>query len=202
MTTVGVAIPSIPVRPNELARALASVCAQTRLPDAICVVVDYNHEGAAATRNKAWRALGDVDFVAFVDDDDELLPHHLEALLAAQEATGADLIYPWFAVHGGTDPLAINGQPAEGHPFDDEAREHLLTVGNHIPVTVLVRRTALEAVGGFPQPMSAAWPNSSCEDWGCFIDLLNAGFTFHHHPERTWVWNHTDRNTSGRGDRW
>ncbi len=182
-------------------RALGSVVAQTCQPCEISVAVDHDHQGAAATRNRAWRN-SSAEWIAFLDDDDELLPHHLEALLAAHEATGADLVFPWFEVVGGTDPLAINGQPVLGHPFDDEAREHLLTVGNHIPVTVLVRRAALEAVGGFPQPGSDAWSNPTCEDWGCWIALLNAGYQFHHHPEVTWVWRHHCANTSGDPTRW
>lgn len=204
-STIGVAVPSIPVRPNELARALASVCAQTRLPDAISVAMDYGHEGAAVTRNRAWRALGDVDFVAFLDDDDEFEPFHLAVLLASALETGADVTYAWTTVAGGWDPLAINGKPAEGHPFDDEAREWLLNSGNFIPVTTLVRRSALEAVNGFPKPGSARWAHESNEDWGCWQDLLRAGFTFHHVPGvRSWIW-HWDLmtpesigNTSGR----
>jgi glycosyltransferase involved in cell wall biosynthesis len=184
---VAVCIPSIPVRPNELARALASVAAQTYPVYEINVASDHDHEGAAATRNRAWRATS-APWLILLDDDDELYPFHIEALLAEAETSGASLIYPWFDVGNGWDPLAINGKPAEGHPFDDEAREHLLTVANHIPVTVLVRREALEAADGFPLPMSERWPHAQNEDWGAWVSMLNAGFTFHHLNRRTWKW--------------
>lgn len=204
--TIGLAVPSIPVRPNELARALTSVCRQTRLPDAISVAMDYGHEGAAVTRNRAWRALGDVDFVAFLDDDDEFMPHHLELLLASALETGATLTYSWFVVCDGWDPLAIKGEPAFGHPFDDVAREEILTSSNFIPVTTLVRREALEAIDGFPLTNSERWPNASNEDWGLHQDLLRAGFTFHHVAIRSWIWNWNSLggpgNTSGKGDAW
>lgn len=201
MPTVGLAIPSIPPRWPLLERALRSVCRQTRVPDRINVVVDYGRQGAAATRNAAWRGLGDVDYVAFLDDDDELLSSHLERLL--DTIGDADLCYPWFDVVGGTNPLAINGKPPLGHPFDDEARTAMFEVGNFIPITVLVRRQLLEEVGGFPVPgTGSVWEHDECEDWGCWQAMLRAGATFVHLPEITWQWHHDSGNTSGRADRW
>lgn len=49
-------IPSIPPRVKMLRRALASVLTQTRAPDAISVAIDHDHEGSAATRNRALAA--------------------------------------------------------------------------------------------------------------------------------------------------
>jgi hypothetical protein len=34
------------------------------------------------------------------------------------------------------------------------------------------------------------------------LALLNAGATFYHLPEQTFVWEHHGKNTSGRADRW
>jgi len=202
VTSVGVAIASIPPRTVLLAEALASVCAQTRSPDAISVQVDHLREGAAGCRNRAWRAL-DTDYVAFLDDDDLLKPEHLERLMVTAEETGADVVYPWFdlQVHGDLrndlDPLGMLGQP-----FVAAELEHR----NWIPVTLLVRRDVLSAVGGFPTPGSDRWPHSECEDWGCWQAVARAGGRFVHLPERTWVWRHHSLagfgNTSGRPDRW
>lgn len=213
MPSVGVAIPSIPARPDMLARALSSVTIQTRLPDQISVVIDHDHRGAAPTRNRAWQAL-QTDWVAFMDDDDELLPHHLERLLGHAEETGADLVYPWFhlnqlraggfirAESDGAGFLLVDGEDAEGRPFDEKAKTWILETGNFIPVTLIVRRSLLAEVGGFPTPGTEEWPHPTCEDWGCWQRLLRAGATFSHLPERTWIWRHHGRNTSGSGSRW
>lgn len=188
MTTIGVAIPSVPPRAELLAKALASVTAQRRLPDAISVAVDHDHEGPAATRNRALWAL-ETDWTAFLDDDDVLLPNHLEALVETAERTGADLVYPWFDVIGGRDVLARGGRP-----FDpDELRKN-----NYIPVTVLVRTKLAKDVGGFPPPCSEEWDAPDCEDWGFLLRLLDAGASFHHLPVITWKWRHHGRNFSGR----
>lgn len=196
MTTIGVAIPTIAPRTVLLRRALTSVLIQSRPPDAISVARDADHDGAATTRNRAWRAL-DTDWVAFLDDDDEFMQDHLQTLENAAQETGADLVYPWFEMAGGTDPLSW-----EGHEFDEEMRHYILNDGNGIPVTVLVRRDALVDVGGFPQPASDEWWHTECEDWGLWQRLLKAGCRFHHVPRRTWVWHHHAANLSGRGDRW
>lgn len=210
MTTIGLAVPTIPPRTEQLRRALTSVVAGQRLPDRISIVTDHGHNGAATTRNAAWRALGDVDYVAFLDDDDEWLPNHLRVLMFAALETKADLLYSYFTIPEGLpDPLALNGKPVLGHPFDDEAREEILASSNFIPITVLVRREALEAIDGFPSPNSERWPHPTNEDWCAWRDLLNAGYTFHHVPERTWLWHHwgygmpgVPGNVSGDPRRW
>lgn len=194
MTTVAVVTPTIPTRSTLLVEALASVAAQTRPPDAISVAIDLHHEGAAATRNRALAAV-DTDWVAFLDDDDLLEPVHLERVLDHAEETGADLVYPWFTVDGGTDPLGMEGQP-----FDPDA----LRRANYIPVTYLVRTKLIKAVGGFPGP---GWQDdlgiqlqpdvATCEDWAALLRMVDAGAVVVHLPERTWVWRHWGGNTGG-----
>ncbi len=175
--------------------ALRQVCA----PNEIHVSIDHVGVGAAANRNDAWRS-AKTDWVAFLDDDDLLFPNHLSTLLEFSD--DADLVYPWFELREGPDPLYVprNGQltPAFGVPFGDEQRDYVLTRGNFIPVTVLVRRELLEDVGGFPQPGSVEWPHETCEDWGCWQRMLRAGAKFRHVPERTWRWRWHGKNTSGR----
>lgn len=200
---VAVCIPSIPIRSVLLHRALTSVLNQSRQADEISVAVDVDHEGAAATRNRAWRNTT-ADFIGFLDDDDELFPGHLAVLLEAAEETGADIVYPWFELNVGNDkdPLYVNGVRAEGLPFDDESARFMLRMGNFVPVTALVRRSALEKIDGFPQCRTARWGHAECEDWGCWQDMLRAGFRFHHVNRRTWRWNWHEGNSSGRADRW
>jgi hypothetical protein len=120
----------------------------------------------------------------------------------SRRSAEADVVYPWFHLPTGVDPLFVhrNGElvPAFGVPFGDEQLNHLLTQGNFIPVTVLVRRAWLEFVDGFPTPGTARWPHAECEDWGCWQDLARYGARFKHVPERTWTWRWHGLNTSGK----
>lgn len=199
MTTIAVCIPTIPPRRDMLTLAVNSVQAQTRRPDELWVYVDVNGEGAAEARNNAWRQ-ATSEWIAFLDDDDQMYIQHLERLEAASD--DADLIYPWFDLPYGVDPLAVRVNDAYvspfGLPFTESHKNHILTEGNFIPVTVLVRRSLLEEVNGFPRPGSTRWQHDHCEDWGCWQDMLRAGARFKHVPEKTWVWNWHGGNTSGR----
>lgn len=208
VSTVTVVVPTIPPRAELLLRALDSITAQTRYPDAITIAIDNEGEGAAPTRNRGWRA-AQTDFVAFLDDDDEFLPQHLERLM--EVADDADMVYSWFEHVGWPewtperqDALAVmrNGQLVHplGVPFGPEQAAHMKRFA-FIPITALVRKSALEKSGGFPRPLSREWPRDDCEDWGGWLALLRTGARFVHVPERTWVCHHTndgERGTSGR----
>lgn len=192
-SAVTVCIPSIPTgaRAEMLARAVASVERQTLPPAALIVELDHDRTGAAATRQRALERV-DTPFVAFLDDDDELFPEHLRLLTEAQARTGADLVYPWFEVEGGTDPFT--GQ--FGRPFDpDELRDH-----QFIPITVLARTQSVRDAGGF-RDFPAEWGGSN-EDYRLWIAMLDEGCAFVHVPRRTWTWYHWHGNTSGSAKNW
>lgn len=197
--TVAVCVPAIPTRRVQLAAALRSVAQQTRLPEQLHVELDTSRSGAAVTRNRAWRR-ADTSWIAFLDDDDELMPEHLEVLMDHRD--GADLVYSWFELPEAPDPLAVPVDGVLRSPFGvefgPEQAEYLLTTGNFVPVTVLVRRDLLQDVDGFPIPGTERWPDDHCEDWGCWRDMVAAGAAFRHVPRRTWIWHHHGRNTSGR----
>lgn len=202
MRTPGVTavIPTIPPRSGKgyggkLARAIRSVMNQTHPVDAISIAVDLRHEGAAATRNRALARVA-TEWSAFLDDDDEWMPGHVERLLAHAEATGADVVYPWFSVPQGWDPFGDR----EGQPFEEK---ELRDVRNYIPVTVLARTDLVRSVGGFENRNNSTEPGASpCDEWGCWLKLLDAGARFEHLNLRTWIWHWHGQNTSGRGDRW
>ena len=192
VATVGVAIPSIPSRERMLARAVRSVIHQTRPCDELSIVLDEDGAGAASTRNRAWRQLT-TDYVAFLDDDDEFLPDHLEQLLASAELHGADMVYPWFEVVGGVDPYPHRF----GQPFDPD---------NPIQTTIvcLWRRTALETIGGFPTVGRTADKDAlghrKGEDLLAVEALIAAGGSIVHLPARTWRWHHHEQHTFGLSD--
>lgn len=199
---VTVCIPSIPRRTAMLQEAVRSVQTQTGVGDPIIAVnLDTEGVGAARSRNAALES-AKTKWVAFLDDDDLLYPQHLDVLTSYAEYQDADLVYPWFDLHEGVDPLAVRIGDRYvspfGLPFGPEHETHLRTEGNFIPVTVLVRRELLMDVGGFPLPYSEDWPHPTNEDWGCWRRLLDAGAKFAHAPERTWRWRWHHGNTSGR----
>ena len=204
--SVAVCIPSIPPRKRQLARAVSSVLNQDYPIAQIVVSFDNERLGAAANRNKTWLA-AQTDFVAFLDDDDELDRDHVSSLVQRQQETGADLVFPWHRIvryekERAPDILGCRG-------IADEAIIPRLRQSNFIPINVLVRTSALEAVGGFPIPNTVSWPHDDCEDWGCWLRLADAGYKFSHLDKETWTWHHwgwgtphDPGNTSGKADRW
>lgn len=209
MPTVGVSIASIPPRAALLARALASVCGQTWPPDQIVVHVDHESAGAPKAKNRALAAVT-TDWVAFLDDDDEFLPRHLEALAVCGNETGADLVYPWYEGIN-TELFHIVDDDGQlrvpfGVPFRQEHADLILSGDNFIPTTVLVRTALAKKVGGFGVSVTAGPHDNIDGDTGddrvLWARLLKADAKFVHHPERTWRWNsHVNdagAHTSGR----
>lgn len=187
---ITVIIPSIPPRSRLLARALKSVLDQTRTNIEVSVIIDAHREGPAAIRNRAIERAR-TPWVAFLDDDDEFLPDHLEKLYDCAKETDADVVYPWFELPVGWDPLGKFGVP-----FDPDA----LDKANYIPVTVLARTEKLKDVGGFVN--RGTIDTTTCEDWGLWLRLRDAGAKFVHLPERTWIWHWHGKNTGGSNKRW
>lgn len=204
--SVGVAIPSIPSRKKQLARTMGSVLGQTRYPDQVSVAVDTQRQGAAPTRNRAWRGLS-TDWVAFIDDDDEMMTHHLKACLEHAAESGADMVFPWFEIWKYGEPTKDDPLGARGVADADIPAK--LERSNFIPVTVVIKRELLQEVGGFPIPLTPEWPMRDCEDWGCWKRVVQAGGKISHLDQVTWRWHHwgygkkgTPGNTSGQPGRW
>lgn len=141
-----------------------------------------------------------TEYTALLDDDDTLKPEHLSALMMHAETTGADVVYGWFDVVGGTDPFP----QWEGLPWDDD-RPH------QVPITMLARTDLLRDLGGW----SYAWDPSQGEDPGVDADgnragedyrlilrAVAAGAKIAHLNQRTWQWFHHGKNTAGLPSRW
>lgn len=196
MDTVTVVMPHIPTRQFELTRAIASVAAQTVHPDDVIIATDRGRAGSAATRNRALYHAS-TSWTAFLDDDDEFLPKHIEVVLNHALRTGASVVYTGCRVvdaQGLIIPLH-DEWGRFGQPFDGE----LLQTKAYLPVTSLVL-TSLAKQALFGPPASV--PDSNYDDWGFYLRLLALGASFSHVPEVTWVWHHHGDNTSGRPDRW
>lgn len=190
---VSVIIPHVPVRPNSLVKAIKSAVTQTVRPREIIVSTDLDREGAGPTRNRAL-AKAMTTWVAFLDDDDLLLPNHLQVLLDAAESFGADVIYSGCHVIGKDGQVLPRKEEwgRFGLPFDAD----LLRKRSYMPVTSLVR-TSLAQRAWFEAPEGSLY-----DDWGFYLRLLDLGAQFYHVPEVTWLWHHNGKNTSGQPERW
>lgn len=186
---ISVVIPTIPTRQPLLMRALASVSAQTLRAAATVIETDTGRLGAAAARNRALESV-ETEWVAFLDDDDELLPDHLKLCARYATLTGVDVVYPGYEVVGGPDPVGCFGLD-----FDPV----LLQRRNFIPVTTLCRTELMLAAGGFQERTDEN--GDPCEDWGLWLAMLDRGAKFGHLPQKTWRW-HLGDTTRGRPDRW
>lgn len=176
--SVAVVTASLPERAARLAEAAASVAAQTAQPAAHLIGVDYARRGPEAVRNDLV-AGATTDWVAFLDDDDLLFPHHLATLLAA--SADADVVYSFCEVEG-------RGGWTPNHDFDAA----VLRSYNFIPVTALVRRAAFVLAGGF------AGGTHPTEDWDLWRRLLDGGAVFRCVPEVTWRYRFHGANATTR----
>lgn len=187
---ITVVIPSIPPRAHLLERAVNSVKAQTLQPAEIIVSMDTQRRGAPHTRQQGLDKV-ETPWVAFLDDDDEMLPNHLATLAQGALDHGADYVFSWYQVIGGTDPLPHFG------------REWTRDDPTQTTITTLVR-TSLAKKIGFVEPIPGEQIHGQTlgEDFRFTCGISNIGGKIVHIPKRTWLWHHDSGNTSGRPDRW
>jgi glycosyltransferase involved in cell wall biosynthesis len=165
---IGVVIP-VYRRQAELNRALASVNAQTVPASAIVVVDDGSpvpieleapfdddprvtlvrlpvNLGASGARNAGARLLG-TEWVAFLDSDDEWLPHHLATSIPLLDP-GVALVVSGFRAHAPTRAHSTDVVPVFGR---NPTRQ--LLRGEHTPLTAssMVTQRALLVEHGFDE---------------------------------------------------
>lgn len=180
-----------------LGRAVASVMAQDLPAAALSIAADIERQGAAATRDRALRAVR-TEWTAFLDDDDQMQPEHLRVLMEAAEESGADYVFSYYTVANADGTLLPHVDPLQhfGRPFDS-AHPHQTTI------TVLVRTELAQEVGFHTPPEGALIDGQKYgEDYAFTVACATAGAAFLHVPQRTWLWTHHGRNTSGLPSRW
>jgi glycosyltransferase involved in cell wall biosynthesis len=134
------------------------------------------NRGVSAARNAGWR-YASSSLIVFLDSDDALLPHYV----ASQEAymhrnPDAAVVYCDAELFG-------NGVP-QGHRFMQQnpstglvSLAALVEQRCTVLTTVMARRPALEAVGGYDETLR------SSEDFDLWLRLLNAGFCISYQTE-------------------
>jgi GT2 family glycosyltransferase len=193
---VGVIVPVHGFAPY-LAEALDSVLEQVPAPDAVVVVDDGSDEplalhpdhagrcmlvrrevcgGPAAARATGLRALAaTVALIALCDADDAWTAGKLAAQLDALERSPEAAACFGRALVVGPDGRPTGERWDEPSPGARPGAEMLvqLYAANPIPTSsVVLRRPALEAVGGFHSPVRLA------EDWDLWLRLAAAGHAF------------------------
>jgi len=187
-------------RPHYLGEAIESVAQQTVRPNEVVVVNDGGTDPSPVLERfrellpirlvslpkpagrvvAAQQGLAEARgaLVGFLDDDDQLLPHHLEVLLGAF-ANGARVAYSNVEVRhveGKESRVVARGLFAE--PFDPER----LLFENYIPIMAVLFEAALaREVGGFDTSLSYF------EDWDLW-QRLAARTPFVHCPVVTAVY--------------
>jgi glycosyltransferase involved in cell wall biosynthesis len=150
-------------REKLLERAVASVRTQTVMPRAHFVIPDLRRQGGAFIKNRLMR-LVDTEYVIILDDDDVLLPQHIETLWENRHL--ADVIYSY-----------SDGNTRYNRPFSSED----LLKDSIVSHTALFPVSLFREVGPFP--LVAGY------DWEFWKTALAAGRTFHSVPIVTWTYD-------------
>lgn len=183
---VTIVIPTIPTRAMMCKRAILSAERQIHRPIEIQATLDENHDGAWVTRQRGAEMVK-TEWMAFLDDDDELLPWHLSHLLRLADLCEADMAWGWFHVVGGGDPFPHY-----------RGRQYRPDNPHIVPITYLIKTKLFQSGPGFQPDEAGAWDNQDQP----VIDHAYANGQLVATDHVTWLWHHHGRNTSGLPTRW
>lgn len=191
---------TIPGREQLLAENLTSVNAQT-IP--VTAQLVYSHPIGdqeaqieyARAKNSLLSAVT-TPWVAILNDDDSWLSHHIETVLP--HLGNADVVYSWDA---------DGHKPRENcNDWTTEALRETFAHTNFVDGNCLIRRSALQAVGGFPTDWEGPGPwdgghyeasIARFEDWRLWQLLIVQRARFRCVPVATWIYGKTPGQICG-----
>jgi len=163
-SAVSVITATVPDRQHLLLEAIACVEAQTSPVAEHYIGIDTNRKGGAFIKNGLIDMV-QTEWVQILDDDDILMPHHIERLLK-EAVDGVDVVYSY-----------AKGENYSGWynvPFSPDK----LFENNNISHNALVRKSLFDKIGKFGTEYGY--------DWTFWCRAVAAGATFVCIPEVTW----------------
>ncbi len=136
---VTVCTSTIPTRVELLQRAVLSVQNQTLKVKEHSIKLDSEKLGQPAVLDQIINE-ATTKYVAILDDDDELLPNHIELLYKKIVETDADLVFPHFRYSNLSD--AGHLEKFRGLPWDNNNP-------HQVAITWIAKRQSILDVGGF-----------------------------------------------------
>ena len=128
-------------------------------------VIDQVNSGLSSARNMGWQACT-APYILFLDADNKVEPEYMERATALLDADSAlSVVY--------SDMIEFGAR--EGIVKRSDINLPMLLVGNRVDACAVVRRSAIQAVGGYDQAMRDGY-----EDWELWIRMLSQGHRFAH----------------------
>jgi hypothetical protein len=189
---------TIPTRANLLNRAVESVKAQTLQPAHHLIMEDTKKIGGAGVLDKLLKKVT-TKYVAVLDDDDELLPRHIEAIYKCITESDADLVYPWFRYQ-----TSGNAGHLEHYFGVEWSNNHV----HQVPITWIAKTLAIKRAGGFSEGYETESMNIDGSgnrigyDFTLIQNLVAHNRIIKHHPEITWIYHDDRESTLGMPSRW
>ncbi len=150
----------------------------------IKVVFLEKNQGIASASNAAL-ALAVGDFIALLDNDDELTPDALYEVVKAINEHDPDLIY------SDEDKLTVEGQRVDPH-FKPDYSPDLMLSTNYICHLGVYRRDFVEKIGGFRQGYEGA------QDYDFVLRFLEKTQRVHHIPKVLYHWRMIPGSTAAQ----
>ena len=195
---VTVCTATIPTRVELLERAIRSVTNQTLKVQEHSIKLDLDKLGQPAVLDQIIQE-AKTKYVAILDDDDELLPNHIELLYKKIIETDVDLVFPHFKYSNLSD--AGHLEMFRGLPWDNNNP-------HQVPVTWMAKREAILDVGGFSGDFDVLsyevdnQGNRIGPDFNLIKKLAKANKHITNIPEITWIYHVGHPSTLGMPIRW
>jgi glycosyltransferase involved in cell wall biosynthesis len=195
---VTVCTATIPTRVELLERAIRSVTNQTLKVQEHSIKLDLDKLGQPAVLDQIIQE-AKTKYVAILDDDDELLPNHIQLLYKKIIETDADLVFPHFRYSNLSD--AGHLEMFRGLPWDNNNP-------HQVPVTWIAKRQSILDVGGFSGDFDVLsyevdnQGNRIGNDFNLVKKLAKANKHITNISEITWIYHVGHPSTLGMPIRW